>query len=67
MLFSTDENLYLLSLALKEEGEEQSLPENLSPHEQLTHEDFVRALTSETVVECVAQSLLKMDARHYPV
>lgn len=60
MLFSTDENLRLLSLALKEEGEEQSLPENSSPHEQLTHEDFVRALTSETVVECVAQSLLKM-------
>ena len=26
--------------SLKEEGEEQSLPENSSPHEQLTHEDF---------------------------
>ena len=61
MLFSTDENLHLLLLALKAEREEDSAPEHLSPHEQLTHQDFVRALTSETVVECVAQSLLNVE------
>ena len=56
--FSTEENLHLLTLALGEEKGDHSALGHLSPHEQLTSKDFFRALTSETVVESIAQSLL---------
>ena len=56
--FSTEENLHLLTLALGEEKGDHSAPGHHSPHEQLTSKDFFKVLTSETVVESIAQSLL---------
>lgn len=56
--FSTEENLHLLMLALREERQEHSALEHPSTQEQLTSKDFVRTLTSETLVDSIVQSLL---------
>lgn len=56
--FSTEENLHLLTLALREERQEHLALEHLSTQEQLTSKDFVRTLTSETLVDSIVQSLL---------
>lgn len=62
-LFSTDENLLLLSKVLKEFKVQQSHPVGLEPEldTDLTTADFLKILTTPTVIDTITEVLTKQS------
>ncbi len=55
VVFPPEENLQLLSLAMRERREQLGQP---LPAGELTAKDFINVITSDTVVDCIAKHLL---------